>query len=77
MHGPATSPTNYGRPDRSHVRTEIGSARGSTALDGHQIGSLEVVEKVDGTFTELDQAVLVHIAEMASAAIERIHLYDA
>ena len=47
-----------------------------SALDGHQVGSLEVVEKVEGTFTELDQAVLVHIAEMASAAIERIHLYD-
>jgi hypothetical protein len=47
-----------------------------TALDGRQIGSVELVEKVEGDFTDLDQAVLVHIAQMASAAIERIRLYD-
>jgi hypothetical protein len=47
-----------------------------TTLDGHQIGSIEVVEKIEGDFTGFDHAVLVHIAEMASAAIERIHLYD-
>jgi GAF domain-containing protein len=46
-----------------------------TALDGRQLGSMEVVEKTDGDFTELDQAVLAHIAEMASAAIERAQLY--
>jgi len=46
-----------------------------TALDGHQIGSIELVEKIEGDFTDRDHAVLVHIAEMASAAIERVQLY--
>jgi GAF domain-containing protein len=34
-----------------------------------------VVEKTDGDFTEVDQAVLVHLAQMASAAIDRARLY--
>jgi len=46
-----------------------------TALDGHQFGSLEAIEKVEGDFTDLDQSVLIHIAEMASAAIERVQHY--
>ena len=46
-----------------------------TALDGHHLGSMELVEKTEGEFTDLDQAVLAHIAEMASAAIERAQLY--
>ena len=41
-------------PHLSHARTVIGSAP-ITALDGHQIGSLDVVEKVEVDFTDLDR----------------------
>src|SRR5919197_216531 len=44
-------------------------------LDGRDFGSIQVVEKTDGEFTEVDQAVLVHLAQMASAAIDRARLY--
>ena len=44
-------------------------------LDGRDFGSIRVVEKKDGEFTEVDQAVLVHLAQMASAAIDRARLY--
>ena len=44
-------------------------------LDGRDFGSIEVVDKTDGEFTEVDQAVLVHLAQMASAAVDRARLY--
>jgi hypothetical protein len=44
-------------------------------LDGRDFGSIQVVEKTDGEFTEVDQAVLVHLAQMASAAVDRARLY--
>jgi GAF domain-containing protein len=46
-----------------------------TTLNGRDFGSIQVVEKRDGEFTELDQAVLVHLAQMTSAAIDRARLY--
>jgi GAF domain-containing protein len=46
-----------------------------TALDGREFGSIELVDKPDGDFTELDEAILVHIAQMAAAALERARLY--
>ncbi len=47
-----------------------------TALDGRDFGSIEVVDKADGDFSELDEAVLVHLAQMAAAALERARLYQ-
>ena len=47
-----------------------------TALDGHEFGSIELVDKPDGGFTELDEAILVHLAQMAAAALERARLYQ-
>ena len=43
-----------------------------TTLDGRSIGSIEVS---GGDLTELDAAVLVQLAQMASAAVERRRLY--
>ena len=43
-----------------------------TTLAGRPIGSIEVSS---GDFTELDAAILVQLAEMASAAVERRSLY--
>jgi hypothetical protein len=47
-----------------------------TALDGREFGLIELVDKPDGDFTEVDEAVLVHLAQMAAAALERAHLYQ-
>ena len=46
-----------------------------TALDGSQLGAIELYGKNGGAFTDLDDAVLVQLAQMASAAVERTRLY--
>ena len=46
-----------------------------TALDGAELGSIHLYGKNGGAFTELDDAVLVQLAQMASAAVERAQLY--
>jgi Phosphoserine phosphatase RsbU, N-terminal domain/GAF domain len=46
-----------------------------TALDGSELGAIQLFDKQDGAFTGDDEAVLVHLAQMASAAIERTRLY--
>ena len=45
-----------------------------TALDGRDLGLIQVFDK-EGDFSELDEAVLVQLAQMASAAVERAQLY--
>jgi hypothetical protein len=47
-----------------------------TALDGREFGSIQLVDKPDEAFTELDEAILVHLAQMAAAALERARLYQ-
>jgi hypothetical protein len=46
-----------------------------TALDGREFGSIQLLDKPDDDFTELDEAVLVHLAQMAAAALERARHY--
>lgn len=46
-----------------------------TALDGHHLGLIQIFDKQTGDFTELDEATLVQLAQMASAAVERAQLY--
>jgi phosphoserine phosphatase RsbU-like protein/GAF domain-containing protein len=46
-----------------------------TALDGRCIGAIHVLDKREGKFTKVDEGMLVHLAQMASAAIERANLY--
>jgi GAF domain-containing protein len=45
------------------------------ALDGRRLGLLQLVDKHDGDFTDADEAVAVHLADMAAAALERAELY--
>jgi hypothetical protein len=45
-----------------------------TALDGRLLGEVVVAGKADG-FTAIDEALLVQLAQMATAAIERAQLY--
>jgi hypothetical protein len=47
-----------------------------TALDGREFGSIQLVDKPGDDFTEVDEAVLVHLAQMAAAALERARLYQ-
>jgi GAF domain-containing protein len=46
-----------------------------TALDGRELGAIQLFDKHDGSFTGEDQAALVHLAQMASAAVDRARLY--
>ena len=45
------------------------------ALDGRPVGLLQLVDKRNGDFTDTDEAVAVHLADMTAAALERAELY--
>ena len=47
-----------------------------TALDGGTLGAIQLFDKQQGAFTSDDEAVLLHLAQMTSAAIERTRLYE-
>lgn len=46
-----------------------------TALDGSELGAIQLFDKPGGGFTGDDEAALIHLAQMASAAVERTRLY--
>ena len=46
-----------------------------TALDGSELGAIQLFDKHGGSFTGEDEAALVHLAQMASAAVDRARLY--
>jgi Phosphoserine phosphatase RsbU, N-terminal domain len=46
------------------------------ALDGRELGLIQALDKEEGDFSELDEAVLVQLAQMAAAAVERAQLYE-
>ena len=48
-----------------------------SALDGNTIGLLAIGTDAVGRFTELDDAVFIHIAQMTAAALERALRYHA
>ncbi|MDQ3218217.1 MAG: hypothetical protein M3Q18_10280 [Actinomycetota bacterium] len=45
-----------------------------TSLDGKELGSLELFGKEE-SFTAVDKATLVHLSQVASAAVERLRLH--
>jgi uncharacterized protein (DUF1778 family) len=47
-----------------------------TALDGSELGAIQLFDKQGGRFTLDDEAALVHLAQMTSAAVERSRLYQ-
>ena len=47
-----------------------------TALDGSELGALQLFDKRSGAFSVEDEAALLHLAQMASAAVERTRLYQ-
>jgi transcriptional regulator with GAF, ATPase, and Fis domain len=46
-----------------------------TALDGRPLGLIQAFDKEHSDFSELDEAILLQLAQMASAAVERTQLY--
>jgi PAS domain S-box-containing protein len=44
--------------------------------DGRNLGLIQLSDKYEGEFTEQDEAILVQLAQMASAAIENARLYQ-
>jgi len=63
-----------------HVATGARPLRGwvaasLTALDGTDLGAIQLFDKRAGAFTRDDESALVHLAQMASAAVERARLY--
>ena len=54
---------------------EAGLSAPLVAWDGRQLGKIEVFDKTNGVFGDADAAVLLHVAQMASAAVERAQLY--
>jgi hypothetical protein len=47
-----------------------------TTLDAREIGWIQLLGDRDGGFTEVDEAILAHLAQMTSATVERVRLYD-
>jgi transcriptional regulator with GAF, ATPase, and Fis domain len=47
-----------------------------TALDGRLLGALELIDTETDAFGDADEAVALHLAQMISAAIERVRVYD-
>jgi GAF domain-containing protein len=69
--------------DGEEANTDTGSERPRSALtaplrglDGHALGSVQLFNRREGEFTDADEAVLVHLAELAAAALERTQLYS-
>ena len=46
-----------------------------TGLDGRELGLIHLLDKENGEFSKLDGELLVQLAQMGSAAIERVQLY--
>lgn len=67
----ALDPSSAGGGDQAHAWL----AASLTALDGRSLGLIQLFREQDGEFSEFDEAVLVQLAQMASAAVERTLLY--
>ena len=67
--------------DAAEASSEHPSLRGWLAVpivgrDGENIGLIQLSDKYRGEFTEADEAILLQLANVASAAIENARLYD-
>jgi Phosphoserine phosphatase RsbU, N-terminal domain len=58
-----------GRTGETAIASEL------TTLDGRVLGTLRLVKRGGGGFGEADAAILAHLAQMTSAAVERGRLY--
>jgi hypothetical protein len=47
-----------------------------TTLSGGELGAVQLFDKDEGAFTDDDEAAALHLAQMASAAVDRARLYQ-
>lgn len=65
--------TRAGEAGRLEIRGWLGAPL--TALGGHRLGAIHLVNRSDGQFTEFDEAIVMQLAQMSAAAVERTQLY--
>ena len=58
---------SHGHPEEDEHAGHGRIAAPITALDGREFGSIELACHAEGEFTDIDQAVLAQLAQMASA----------
>jgi hypothetical protein len=64
-----------GASDLPEPRLHGWLATSLNGLDGHHMGSIHLVNRSDGEFSGLDEAVIVHLAQISAAALERAAFY--
>jgi hypothetical protein len=63
------------RRPRAEPPLEGWLAASLTSLEGTELGAIQLFDKHHGAFTKKDEAVIVYLAQLASAAVERAQLY--
>lgn len=66
----------FGKEAKGHPPMRGWLAAPLIGSDGKNLGLIQLSDKYDGDFDEKDEAVLVQLAKMASAAIENARLYQ-
>ena len=69
-------PTWRAATERSPRRLRGWLGASLAAWDDRHLGFIQLFDKSEGDFSDVDEAVLAHLAQMASAAIERTELYQ-
>lgn len=75
-----TSDSGSGHPWRSIAKAGVALKTGWLAAplltrDGRNLGLIQLAQKVNGEFSEDDEAILVQLTHMASVAIDNVRLY--
>jgi signal transduction histidine kinase/DNA-binding response OmpR family regulator len=67
----------FGREAANHPPLRGWLAAPLVARDGHNVGLIQLSDKLEGDFSEADETILVQLAQMASVAVENVQLYEA
>src|SRR5215475_7774414 len=75
MRGPAPIPGDRSVRHPSPAARDGWLAAPLLTRDGRNLGLIQLSQKIRGEFTEDDEAILVHLAHMASVAVDNVRLY--
>src|SRR5215475_5885325 len=75
MRGPAPIPGDRSVRHPSPAARDGWLAAPLLTRDGRNLGLIQLSQKINGEFTEDDEAILVHLTHMASVAIDNVRLY--
>jgi serine phosphatase RsbU (regulator of sigma subunit) len=67
--------SRFRRSAAGHPLLEGWLAAPLTGRRGRNLGIIQVADKVEGDFTEIEEAILLQLAQMAAVAIENAELY--